>query len=76
MAAGPQNAPADLLRHEALRTEPAAPSLLSMGLLLTLVPPVGIFAVWSLPNYPREGKVAASVGAMVWMLMLGLAALL
>ena len=57
-----------------LTSQSVAPNLLSIGLLLAFVPPVGIFAVWSLPSYPRDGKIAASVGAMVWMLMLGLCA--
>lgn len=49
------------------------PSFFSTAVLIALVPPVGILAVWALRSYPREGKIAASVGGVVWMLVLGLA---
>ena len=54
---------------------PAAfdPNTLKVAALLLVAPPAGVFLMWSLPSYPREGKVAASVAGLVWMMLLGVA---
>jgi hypothetical protein len=46
-----------------------------VALLLAFLPPAGVFALWMLPTYPREGKIAATVGAFLWMALLALAVL-
>jgi hypothetical protein len=54
---------------------PAAfdPNTLKVAALLLVAPPAGVFLMWSLPSYPREGKVAASVAGLVWMMIVGVA---
>lgn len=42
-------------------------SLSVVGILLALVPPVGVLALWNLPSYPRDGKIAATVAALLWL---------
>jgi hypothetical protein len=48
--------------------EAALLSLPVVALLLALVPPVGVFALWQLPHYPRDGKIAATVSSFVWLI--------
>lgn len=57
--------------------EPAPPlaggpafSNAAIAALLVLVPPAGVFAVWSAEGIPREGKTAASVVAGLWLCLL------
>ena len=38
----------------------------AVAALLALVPPMGVFFLWLLPSYPRDGKIAATIASFLW----------